>query len=108
MINSTPAKFISLIRTLSSSPTSSSSVARLIPPLLRALRNLLVSTADLAWGHMCGVGVERKVVGTGLVGGELLHEEVKGIGVSRGQVWRFEANRALGLVFEVGLTQGYR
>jgi hypothetical protein len=29
---------------------------------------VLVSTADVVWGHMWGVGSEHKVVGTGLVG----------------------------------------
>ena len=65
---------------------------------------MLVSTADLTWGHMWGVGTERKVVSTGLVGEDIPDEvEVKGKRVPRPQKWRIEANRALGLIFEVSI-----
>lgn len=106
--NSTAAHLLGLIKSLSNAPLDPR-FDRLIPPLLRALRNLLVSTADLAWGHMWGVGAERKVVGTGLVGEDTLREaEGKREGVPRGRRWRVEASRALALVFEVGQNNGMR
>ncbi|RSH90252.1 hypothetical protein EHS25_001586 [Saitozyma podzolica] len=86
--------------------------AKLLPPVLRALRNLLVSTADLVWGHMWGVGAERRVVATGLVGMDLNEEheaagvagaagQGKGKGVAgKGEAWKGQASSALGLVFE--------
>ena len=64
---------------------------------------MLVSTADLTWGHMWGVGKDRRVVSTGLVGEDVADDgsEVKGKRVPRPQKWRIEANQALGLIFEV-------
>jgi hypothetical protein len=92
--------------------------AKLIPHLLRALRNVQVSIADVVWGHMWGVGFEQKVIGTGLVGMDLDdREESEGskgpVGRDKGKgkakaselgdygSWKSEARRALGLVFEV-------
>ena len=56
------------------------------------------------WGHMWGVGAEKKVVGTGLVGEEAISESVgmKGKTVTgKSRSWRIEATRALSLCFEV-------
>ena len=81
--------------------------AKLVPSLLRALRNVLISTADLVWGHMWGVGAERKTIDTGLLIKETSSSshsvkgkepEAKGNGA-----WAAEASRSLSLVFEVGL-----
>ncbi|WVR04430.1 hypothetical protein IAU60_001433 [Kwoniella sp. DSM 27419] len=78
---------------------------RLLPSLLRALRNVLIATADMIWGHMWGVGAERKVVGTGLVGSDAAAEKDAGKGKEvaerRGDAaWRREAHVALSIVFE--------
>ena len=76
---------------------------RLLASLLRAIRNLSVTTADLVWGHMWGVGAEKKVVGTGLVGDDLALE-TGGKGkevVGKGKNWRVEAIRALSSCFVV-------
>jgi hypothetical protein len=60
---------------------------------------------------MWGVGAERRVVATGLVGMDLDEEheatgvagtQGKGKGVAgKGEAWKGQASRALGLVFEV-------
>ena len=47
-------------------PCASGGKSKLLSALLKALRNLLVSAADLAWGHVNGVVVPRKIVSTGL------------------------------------------
>ncbi|WVF70073.1 hypothetical protein IAT40_004860 [Kwoniella sp. CBS 6097] len=77
---------------------------RLLISLLRALRNLLVSTADMVWGHMWGVGAERQVVGTGLVGMDVMSEKDMGKGKARtagkSSGWRRDANEGLTIVFE--------
>lgn len=115
-----PDRILHLIRELYSLDTGSRShnhnhnLYRALPPLLRALRNVLVSTADVVWGHMWGVGSERRVVGTGLVGIDVEDSvdsvEGKGKGKGKGRAtataseegeWRGEAKRALGLVFQV-------
>jgi hypothetical protein len=113
LLSSAPSRLISLIRTLTSPSFPSVHAAKLLPPVLRALRNLLVSTADLVWGHMWGVGAERRVVATGLVGMDLNEEheaagvagaagQGKGKGVAgKGEAWKGQASSALGLVFEV-------
>lgn len=101
-----PSALFNLIRHLSSSktPLPRPTLVRILPSLLKALRNLLVTTADLVWGHMWGVGAEKKVVGTGLVGVESGVETIGGKGkgvVGKVQNWREDAIRALGLSFEV-------
>ncbi|KAK8846743.1 hypothetical protein IAR55_005830 [Kwoniella newhampshirensis] len=104
LVANTPSHLLGLISALTlSTSLSDRYVHRLLPQLLRALRNLLVSTADMVWGHMWGVGAERKVVGTGLVGMDIMSEadarkgkEVPG----RNKAWKVEAIRSLGLVFE--------
>ncbi|WWC87229.1 uncharacterized protein L201_002117 [Kwoniella dendrophila CBS 6074] len=71
--SSTPSSLLKLITSLIQ-PSSNipqipqKQLDKILPHLLRALRNVLVSTADMVWGHMWGVGAEKKVIGTGLVG----------------------------------------
>ena len=48
------------------------------------------------------------MVGTGLVGEDAKTEEVKGKSVFRGMGWKVDANRALGLVFEVGQSSKFQ
>lgn len=102
IIASAPARFLSLIRSVSATHINAPS-DKILPALLRGLRNILVATADLVWGHMWGVGAERKVVSTGLVGSESIQtDSPKGKGVAgKSTRWKGEANRALGLIFEV-------
>lgn len=69
--------------------------------LMRALRNVLVSTADIFWGHMWGVGAEKKVVGTGLVGDVPMSSKSK-LGSGKGRTWKVDAMRSLNLMYEVG------
>lgn len=101
----TPSALLALIRSLAASTTSLSSGTfnRILPSLLKALRNVLFTTADLVWGHMWGVGAEKKVVDTGLVGNDTPRESsAKGKGVlGKDRNWRIDASRALGLAFEV-------
>lgn len=103
LTNSAPAHLLNSIKSLTSDSVTSSHISQLIPPLLRALRNLLVSTADLAWGHIWGVGAERKVVSTGLVGEETSSPtETKGKRLPQVKGWKAETRQALSLIFEVG------
>ncbi|OCF37579.1 hypothetical protein I316_00705 [Kwoniella heveanensis BCC8398] len=105
---SSPSILLHLILSLAADSSTDSTISakqldRLLISLLRALRNLLVSTADMVWGHMWGVGAERQVVGTGLIGVDVMSEKDmrKGkcpAGKSRG--WRRDANEALTMVFE--------
>ena len=100
----TPNHLLLLIRSISNSASPPTSVNRLLPALLRALRNLLITTADLVWGHMWGVGAEKKVVSTGLVGEAPSTKESTGKGkavAGKGRSWKVEAARALGSCFEV-------
>jgi hypothetical protein len=102
LLAQTPAHLLHLVRDLSSASLPHAQLHRLLPPVIRALRNILVSTADLVWGHMWGVGAERKVVDTGLVGLNSSSGLGKGKSVlGRGRTWTSEAVRALGLIFEV-------
>ncbi|ORY26906.1 armadillo-type protein, partial [Naematelia encephala] len=93
LLADTPSCLLDRIHDITSTPFSSA--YRLLPALLRALRNVLVSTADLEWGHVWGVGSEREVVGTGL---EDMEGDVKGKRPVR--VWKSEARRALGIILE--------
>ncbi|WVQ97812.1 hypothetical protein IAU59_004927 [Kwoniella sp. CBS 9459] len=107
---SSPSILLELITnlTIESSPSAFSvppkQLERLLVSLLRALRNLLVSTADIVWGHMWGVGAERQVVGTGLVGVDVMSEKDMRKGKSpagkRHHSWRRDASEALSMVFE--------
>ncbi|WWD22052.1 hypothetical protein CI109_106540 [Kwoniella shandongensis] len=104
LIAETPSHLLNLISSLTSTDsTPNKYIDRLLPQLLRALRNILVSTADMVWGHMWGVGAERKVVGTGLVGVDIISEVDAGKGKEvpgRNKAWKVEAVRSLGLIFE--------
>lgn len=71
----------------------------MLSPLLRALRNILGATADAVWGHMWGVGAEQKVIGTGLVGDDVLLP-ARARGKHHAAAWKANASEALGLVFE--------
>lgn len=104
-----PAQLLRLIKSLSQPPSSapSASTNRLLPPLVRALRNVLVTTADLVWGHLWGVGAEKKVVSTGLFGDEAPAGESSGKGkavAGKTRSWRPEGVHSLGLCFEVSWT----
>ena len=102
LFHTAPERIIRLIRTLNDPQTPISHSNRLIAPLVRALRNVLFSTADLSWGQMWGVGAEKKVVSTGLLGYELIPApEGKGKATDLELGWRNHANRALAMVFEV-------
>lgn len=90
-----PAKLLQLVREVQPDSVSQS---RLLSLLLRALRNILGATADAVWGHMWGVGVEQKVVGTGLVGDDVLLP-ARARGKQRAATWMANANAALSLVF---------
>lgn len=96
----TSSKLLSLIKSLQSSNLPESQIVRILPSILRALRNVLVTTADLVWGHMWGVGAEKKVVGTGLVGEDVV-AGARGKNSGKGRSWRVDATRALSLCFEV-------
>ncbi|KAK4689772.1 armadillo repeat-containing protein 8, partial [Tremellales sp. Uapishka_1] len=99
LVSATPTHLLNLIRTIVNLP-SNQSLSRLLPPLLRALRNVLVSTADAVWGHMWGVGLEIKVVGTGLLVMESM-QDTKGKGAEgKKRGWRVEAQQTLGMLFE--------
>ena len=99
-------ELLSLVRRLAD--RSSFASTNLGVSALRALRNILVSTADITWGNMWGVGRERSVVGTGLVGPES-DERIRdvqmtlsggGEGVDLGNR---EGKRILSLVFSVSM-----
>ncbi|KAL1409900.1 hypothetical protein Q8F55_003899 [Vanrija albida] len=97
-----PERILAVICALPPSPERHSlhpGARRMLPPLLRALRNVLGATADAVWGHMWGVGAEPKVVGTGLVGEDVIMPARVG---PKGNVaeWKAEASAALVLVFE--------
>jgi hypothetical protein len=102
---STPERLLRLIREITSDP--SPKAANLISAALRALRNVLISTADEAWGEMWGSRQEKRVVGTGLVGPEEGHVRIAedgstGEGSSKRRsraVQLYEAE--LGMVFRV-------
>ncbi|KAL7423599.1 hypothetical protein Q5752_001180 [Cryptotrichosporon argae] len=69
----TPAHLVRVVHAFSAAQGRQSGAklpgaVAVLAPVLRALRNVLSQTADLLWGHMRGVGVEQRVVGTGLVG----------------------------------------
>lgn len=97
-----PTTLIELVRALDQTFISKSQQTKVLSSVLRALRNILVSAADLVWGHQWGVGAERKVVGTGLIGLSQGEENGKGKGVEgTDDVWRLEATNALTSVFEV-------
>lgn len=97
-----PNRLLALVHSLSQTPLSKSQQIKVLPSVLRALRNILVSAADAVWGHVWGVGAERKVVGTGLVGEDIGEVVGKGKGVSMGgHEWRIEAVSAMRSIFEV-------
>jgi hypothetical protein len=103
-----PEQLLKLIRQLAQA--SSTDNTNLIVSALRALRNVLVSTADMSWGNMWGVGRERRVVGTGLVGpgGDNLEVEAATANTYRPHntaIGSREGKQVLGLVFEV--SQGH-
>ncbi|WRT65023.1 uncharacterized protein IL334_001964 [Kwoniella shivajii] len=109
LMSSTPSSLLTLVTSLTrpspeTSPDPGRQLEKILPHLLRALRNILVSTADMIWGHMWGVGAERKVVGTGLVGVDIMTErDVGGKGkavAGKGDRWRGEASRTLSSIFE--------
>lgn len=90
-----PGALLELVRWLPGHATA----PRLLPALLRALRNVLGSTAEVLWGHMWGVGAEQKVVGTGLVGDDVLRP-ARVRSKAKAAQWRSDAANALVLVFE--------
>lgn len=90
-----PGALLALVRALPGHPAA----LRLLPALLRALRNVLGSTAEVLWGHMWGVGAEQKVVGTGLVGDDVLRP-ARVRSKAKAAQWRSDAANALVLVFE--------
>lgn len=96
-----PETILAVIRALPPSPEHPlhPGARRMLPPLLRALRNVLGATADAVWGHMWGVGGEHKVVGTGLVGEDVITPARVGP-KGNAAVWKAEASAALVLVFE--------
>lgn len=96
--NNTPARLLHLIHPLVHTQQHRTA-QRQLTALLRALRNVLVATADMVWGHVWGVGAEKKVVGTGLVGENILRETPADR--SRDKHWRNDAIAALTIVFEV-------
>ncbi|WWC67683.1 uncharacterized protein I206_101595 [Kwoniella pini CBS 10737] len=106
LLSSTPSALLCLITSLNeTSDITVKQLEKILPHLLRALRNILISTADMVWGHMWGVGAERKVIGTGLVGVEIMSEkEVSGKGkqvAGKGAGnWRSQATAALSSIFE--------
>nr|AAV98491.1 BSP2 [Cryptococcus neoformans var. neoformans] len=97
--NNAPARLLHLIHPLVHTQQHPS-VHRQLTALLRALRNVLVATADMVWGQVWGVGAEKKVVGTGLVGENVLRETPADR--SRDKYWRNDAIAALTVVFEPG------
>ncbi|OXG88902.1 hypothetical protein C345_02493 [Cryptococcus neoformans A2-102-5] len=97
--NNAPARLLHLIHPLVHTQQHPSA-HRQLTALLRALRNVLVATADMVWGHVWGVGAEKKVVGTGLVGENVLRETPADR--SRDKYWRNDAMTALTIVFEPG------
>lgn len=64
-----------------------------------------MSTADMAWGNMWGVGRERRVVGTGLVGPGGDDRDLEPSSIMdrpvESSIDRREGTRVLGLVFQV-------
>jgi hypothetical protein len=99
-------ELLSLVRRLAD--RSSVNSTTLVVSALRALRNILISTADITWGNMWGVGRERSVVGTGLVGPESdLRDRDVQMTLSGGDeavsIGEREGKRVLGLVFEVSI-----
>lgn len=118
--NNAAERLLDFIRAVLASSPGLSTTSKVLPSLIRALRNLLLATADLVWGHIWGVGAETEVVSTGLVGldlkgggrpdGLVSHEgytdgsyrPVEGGGHEH---WRYDAalaaNATLGLVFRV-------
>ena len=99
-------ELLGLVRRLADK--SSVSSTNLVVSALRALRNVLVSTADFTWGNMWGVGRESSVVGTGLVGpgSDARNQDVR-MTASGGDeaviIGEREGKRILGLVFEVSV-----
>jgi len=99
-------ELLGLVRRLADK--SSVNSTNLVVSALRALRNILISTADITWGNMWGVGRERSVVGTGLVGPESdARDRDARMMLSGGDevvtVGEREGKRVLGLVFEVSI-----
>lgn len=90
-----PARLIEFVSRL---PPSHVAAQRTLPPILRGLRNVLGATADAMWGHMWGVGAEQKVVGTGLVGDDVLRPAR--VRKGRESQWRADAVGALSIAFE--------
>jgi hypothetical protein len=98
---SAPTHLLNLLTSILSSPKQDAS-HRLLASALRALRNVLLTTADLVWGHVCGVGAEQKVVDTGLIGDDGVDVGRKGKGVmGKSTGWKANGSKALSLVFEV-------
>jgi hypothetical protein len=94
----TPEHLVSLITSFKH--ISYFKIAILVPPVIRAIRNILVSTADAVWGHIWGVGVEKRIVGTGLE--DLEPRPVRTVkGVDHIKSLKAEADHALALIFEV-------
>jgi hypothetical protein len=95
-----PARLLDQVRQLVQS--TSSQAPKVLSSVMRALRNVLVSTADLVWGHAYGVEMEKKVVGTGLVG--MVMDNGKGKAApGRESLLENEAIKALDSVFDVSL-----
>ncbi|WVO15817.1 hypothetical protein L204_103479 [Cryptococcus depauperatus] len=69
-----------------------------LPYLLRALRNILVSTADILWGHTWASNTDKQMVGTGLVEEDIVRE-VNRIRQIESQ-WKANASKSLELVFQ--------
>lgn len=105
-----PTSLLDLVRATSTSGLTALQQAKLLPSVLRALRNVMVSAADAVWGHAWGVAAELKLVGTGLVG-PMEEDEVigKGKGYSgRDGAWRQEAFLALKSICEVCFCSTWR
>jgi hypothetical protein len=65
LLAGTPTCLFELIRrNVQSNPGAKDQ--RLLSSLIKALRNVLTSTGDLAWGHIHGAVVPREIVSTGL------------------------------------------
>lgn len=94
----TPARLLDQVRCLTKSTLPQ--VPRILSTVVRSLRNVLLATIDLIWGHAYGVEMERKVVGTGLVGVMVVGGKDKAIG--RESLLEAEAIEALDSIFEVG------
>lgn len=105
LLSQAPARLLHLIHSTSTSSISANDRVRLLSAALRALRNVLVATADLVWGYMWGVGMQRRVVTTGLGDSNTLAGDYrmkgKGKEVDKVEGTRGIATDSLAMVFDV-------